>query len=79
MNHINEHTAVRILRDCESDGRRIAKGTLGTVVAIYDAGAAYAVELEDASGATAVVTISHADLAEDGLAYQQRLRDEWDR
>ncbi len=61
---IAEHAMVRVLRDCTGEGHCLAKDSVGTVVAIYNRGEAYAVELEDAAGATAVVTLSHADLAE---------------
>ncbi len=55
---------VRVLRDCEVEGHRLAKDSVGAVVAIYNRGDAYAVELEDADGATMVVTLRPADLKE---------------
>jgi len=55
---------VRVLRDCEVEGHRLANGSVGAVVAIYNHGEAYAVELENAAGATTAVTLWHADLAE---------------
>lgn len=61
---IAEHAMVRVLRDCRVEGHRLAKDSVGAVVAVYNRGEAYAVELEDAAGATTVVTLSHADLAE---------------
>lgn len=61
---IAEHAMVRVLRDCEVEGHRLARDSVGAVVAVYNRGEAYAVELEDTAGGTTVVTIGHADLAE---------------
>jgi len=61
---IAEHAMVRVLRECEVEGHRLAKDSIGAVVAVYNGGEAYAIELEDAAGATAVVTLRYADVAE---------------
>jgi len=61
---IAEHAMVRVLRECEAEGHRLARDSVGAVGAIYNSGEAYAVEFEDAGCATTVVTFRHADLAE---------------
>jgi type III restriction enzyme len=59
-----EHKRVRMVRACEVEGYRVPVDTLGTVVSVYDSGAAYAVEFENLGGEMAVLTLRSADLAE---------------
>ena len=54
---IAEFEVVRVTRDIESEGYSVPKDTRGTVVAVYDLGAAYAVEIADLPGGTEVVTL----------------------
>ena len=48
---------VRLMRAVEADSYSIPKGTPGTVVEVYDRGAAYAVEISDLPGGPEVVTL----------------------
>ena len=59
-----EHAMVRVMRDCKVEGHRLARDSVDAVVAIYNRGEVYAVELQDTAGATAVVTLRPADPAE---------------
>lgn len=53
---------VRVLRDVEADeGASVPRGSIGTVVAIWSAGAAYDVEFT--RPVAALVTVEAADLA----------------
>jgi hypothetical protein len=54
---IAELEVVRVTHDIEADGYSVRKDTCGTVVAVYDRGAAYAVEIADPPGGTEVVTL----------------------
>lgn len=55
---------VRVVRDVETEGYRVRQGTIGTVVAVYGGGEAYAVEFENLDDGMGVVTLYAADLAE---------------
>ena len=48
---------MRATRSVAAEGYRIPKDTSGTVVAVYDGGAAYAVEIADLPGGSEVVTL----------------------
>ena len=52
-----EHDSVRVTRDLEAEGYRIAKNTHGVIVGIYGDGAAYAVEIATLPGGPEVVTL----------------------
>jgi hypothetical protein len=54
---IEEFEVVRVTHDIESEGYSVPKDTCGTVVAVYDRGAAYAVEIADLPGGMEVVTL----------------------
>lgn len=54
---IAEFEAVRVTRNVEAEGYSIPKDTCGTVVAVYDRGAAYAVEIADLPGGPEVVKL----------------------
>jgi|HubBroStandDraft_1064217.scaffolds.fasta_scaffold34943_4 hypothetical protein len=54
---IAEFEVVRVTHDVEFEGYSVPKDTCGTVVTVYDLGAAYAVEIDDLPGGTEVVTI----------------------
>ncbi len=54
---IAELERVRVTRNVQTDGFSLAKNTRGTVVAVYDRGAAYAVEIADLPGGPEVVTL----------------------
>lgn len=62
---IAEHRRVRLCRDVESEGYRLRRDMVGTVLACYGDGAAYAVEFADVGGAIAVVTVPADALAEE--------------
>jgi type III restriction enzyme len=63
-----EHSRVRLCRDVESEGYRLRCGLTGTVVAIYGAGAAYAVEFADVADGIAVVTVRADAVVEEAAA-----------
>ena len=48
---------MRVTRDVESKGYSVPMDARGTVVAVYQQGAAYAVEIADPPGGTEVVTL----------------------
>ena len=54
---IAAYEIVRVARSVKAEGYRIPKHTPGTVVAVYDDGAAYAVEIADLPGGPEVVTL----------------------
>jgi hypothetical protein len=54
---IAAYEIVRVTRSVKAEGYRIPKDTPGTVVAVYDHGAAYAVEIADLPGGPEVVTL----------------------
>lgn len=54
---IAEFEVVRVTRNVKAKGHRLPKNTRGTVVAVYDQGAACAVEIADLPGGTDVVTL----------------------
>lgn len=54
---IAEFETVRVTRSVDTEGFLIPKDTSGTVVAVYDRGAAYAVEIADLPGGPEVVTL----------------------
>jgi hypothetical protein len=54
---IAEFEVVRLTRKVEAEGHRLPKNTRGTVIAVYDQGAAYAVEIADLPGGADVVTL----------------------
>jgi hypothetical protein len=54
---IPELEIVRTRRAVRAEGHQIPRHTQGTVVAIYDCGAAYAVEITDLPGGPDVVTL----------------------
>lgn len=54
---VAEFDEVRVVYGLEADGYRLARGTRGTVVAIYGGGAAFAVEIVGLPGGTEVVTL----------------------
>ena len=54
---IAAYEIVRVTRSVSAEGYRIPKDTSGTVVAVYDGGAAYAVEIADLPGGSEVVTL----------------------
>jgi len=56
-NRFAEHAMVRLTREWEAEGCRVAASAEGAVVFIYGDGAAYAVEIEDVTGKTVVVTL----------------------
>jgi hypothetical protein len=54
---IAAHEMVRVTRSVATEGYRIPKDAAGTVVAVYDRGTAYAVEIADLPGGPEVVTL----------------------
>ena len=60
---IAEHRRVRLGRDVESEGYRLPRGMVGTVLASYGDGVAYAVEFADVQGEVVVVTVPADALA----------------
>ncbi len=48
---------VRVTRSVQAEGYSIPKDTPGTVVAVFDRGTAYAVEIADLPGGPEVVTL----------------------
>lgn len=54
---IQEHDIIRVTRDIDVEGRKIAKGTEGTVISVYRNGKGYAVEFERGSLPITVVTL----------------------
>lgn len=54
---IPEFGIVRTRRAVQADGYRIPRHTQGTVIAIYDRGGAYAVEIANLPGGPEVVTL----------------------
>jgi hypothetical protein len=54
---IAEFEEVRVMFNLQAEGYSIPKDARGTVVAVYDRGAAYAVELTDLPGGPEVVTL----------------------
>jgi hypothetical protein len=54
---IAAYEIVRVTRGVATEGYRIPKDTSGTVVAVYDGGAAYAIEIADLPGGSEVVTL----------------------
>lgn len=60
-----EHQRVRLRRDLQSEGYYLRRDMFGTVLAVYDNGAAYAVEFAATNGETAVVTVDADVLAAD--------------
>ena len=54
---IAELEIVRVTGIVEAEGYTLPKDTCGTVVAIYDKGAAYAVEIAELPGGPAVITL----------------------
>ncbi|HVC59427.1 MAG TPA: hypothetical protein VND19_03550 [Acetobacteraceae bacterium] len=54
---VTEFGIVRTRRAEQVEGDRIPRHTQGTVVAIYDRGSAYAVEIADLPGGPEVVTL----------------------
>jgi hypothetical protein len=54
---IAELEIVRVTRKVKADGYSLPKDTRGTVVAVYDRGAAYAVEIVGLPGGPEVVTL----------------------
>jgi hypothetical protein len=54
---IAEFEIVRVTHTVEAEGYRIPKDSSGTVVAVHDQGAAYAVELANLPGGPEVVTL----------------------
>jgi hypothetical protein len=54
---IAEFEVVRVTRNVHSDGCDVPKDARGTVVAVYELGAAYAVESADLPGGTEIVTL----------------------
>jgi hypothetical protein len=54
---IAEFDVVRLTRSVDAEGYRIPKHASGTVVAVYDRGSAYAVEIAGLPGGPAVVTL----------------------
>jgi Domain of unknown function (DUF4926) len=54
---IAELEIVRVTRNVKTDGFSLTKNTRGTVVAVYDRGAAYGVEIADLPGGPEVVTL----------------------
>ena len=54
---IAEHEIVRVTRSVKADGYSIPEDTSGTVVAVFDHGVAYAVEIADLPGGPEVVTL----------------------
>ncbi len=54
---IAEFEVVRVTRNVRAEGHRLPKNTRGTVVAVYDRGAAYAVEIADLPDGADVVTL----------------------
>jgi len=54
---IAEFEIVRVTRRVETEGYSIPPDTSGTVLAVFDRGAAYAVEIADLPGGPEVVTL----------------------
>jgi hypothetical protein len=54
---IEEFDAVRVTCAIETEGYRLPVGARGTVVAVYDSGAAYGVEIAELPGGPEVVTL----------------------
>lgn len=54
---IAAYEIVRATRSIQAEGYRIPKHTPGTVVAVFNRGAAYAVEIADLPGGPEVVTL----------------------
>ena len=54
---IAAYEIVRVTRGVQAEGYSIPKDTPGTVVAVFDRGAAYAVEIADLPGGPEVVTL----------------------
>lgn len=54
---LGEHDVVRVTEDVDSDGYSVKDGMTGTIVSVYNAGEAYAVEIPDLAGGPAVVTL----------------------
>ena len=54
---IAEFEVVRVTRNVKAEGHRLPKNTRGTVVAVYDQGAAYALEVADLPSGADVVTL----------------------
>ncbi|MBK6906676.1 MAG: DEAD/DEAH box helicase family protein [Rhodocyclaceae bacterium] len=52
-----EHARVRLCRDIDSEGYRLGRDSIGSVLASYGDGQAYAVEFANVSGEIAVVTV----------------------
>lgn len=65
---IAEHRRVRLCRDVDSEGYRLRRGMVGTVLAIYGDGAAYAIEFDDVQGGIAVVTVTADALVEEAAS-----------
>jgi hypothetical protein len=59
---LGEHDVVRILHDLESDGYDLKSGMTGTIVNVYNAGEAYAVEISGIEDGPAVVTLRANDM-----------------
>jgi Domain of unknown function (DUF4926) len=54
---IAEFEVVRVTHDIVAEGYNVPKYACGTVVAVYDHGATYAVEIADLPGGTEVLTL----------------------
>jgi hypothetical protein len=54
---IAAYEIVRVTRSVQAEGYGIPKDTSGTVVAVFDRGSAYAVEIADLPGGPEVVTL----------------------
>jgi uncharacterized protein (UPF0332 family) len=59
---LGEHDVVRILHDLRSDGYDLKSGITGTIVSVYNAGEAYAVEISAVEDGPAVVTLRANDM-----------------
>lgn len=57
-----EHQRVRVLYACTAEGYQVPADMIGTVVSVYAAGKAYAVEFENLGGEMAVVTLAAEQL-----------------
>ena len=54
---IAEFEIVRVTGMVKAEGYTLPKDTCGTVVAVYDKGSAYAVEIAELPGGTEVITL----------------------
>jgi Domain of unknown function (DUF4926) len=54
---IAEFEILRVTGMVKAEGYTVPKGTCGTVLAVYDKGSAYAVEIAELPGRTEVITL----------------------